>query len=65
MFQTLAQKVVNAGLSNDEVTTYGLAIFGIMIVHKNYMHDMMVARGYPLHSFNGYKFVFFFGRRCY
>lgn len=65
MFTTIKQKAINAGLSNKTVTTYGLSIFGLVVVHEKAVEEGMVKRGYPLHNAFGKKFFFCFLTRCY
>jgi hypothetical protein len=65
MFKTMKQMAVNVGLSNDEVTTYGFSAAGLVVVNTKDMQDLMVSRGYPMHSAFGKKFFFCFLTRVY
>ena len=65
MFTTMKRMAINAGLSNEEVTTFGLSLLGIVVVHGKATQDHMLERGYPLHSTFGKKFFFCFMTRCY
>lgn len=65
MFKTMKQAAKNAGLSNKAVTTYGLSLLGLVVVHERAVQEGMLARGYPLHTAFGKKFFFCFAQRCY
>lgn len=65
MFTTMKQAAKNAKLSDLTVTTYGLSILGLVVVHEQQVQERMVERGYPLHTAFGHKFFFCFMTRCY
>ncbi len=65
MWETMKQKTINFGLTNNEVTTYGFSILGLVVVHGKERQDHMLKRGYPLHSVFGKKFFFCFFENCY
>jgi hypothetical protein len=65
MLTTMKTAVVNAGLSNKAVTTYGLSVLGVVVVHEKIVQERMLERGYPLHTAFGKKFFICLGQRCY
>jgi len=65
MWETMKQKTLNFGLTNKEVTPYGLSSVGLVVVHGKESQEHMIKRGYPLHSVFGKKFFFCFLGSCY
>lgn len=65
MFNTMKQAVTNKGLTSEDVTTYGLSMFGVVVVRCAHLQARMQERGYPMHTAFGRKFFFCFLTRCY
>jgi hypothetical protein len=64
VLQTLKTAVTNYGLTNKDVTTYGLSIFGVVVVNDSYVAHMK-SKGYPIHKFFGRHFFYCFLTRTY
>ena len=64
ILQTLKTAVTNYGLTNKDVTTYGLSILGVVVVNDYYV-DHMKSKGYPIHKLFGRHFFYCFLTRTY
>lgn len=64
LFQTLKTAITNHGLTNRDVTTFGLSIFGVVVVNDFYV-DHMKKMGYPIHTLFGRHFFYCFLNRTY